>query len=68
MSYETPSVVEIQAATESPSPDSLEADTTLVAGTRKLMSVMFTILRIEIPSQKELEAHLEQVAIDSEPR
>lgn len=44
-------------------PDSLEPDTRLAVGTRKLIAVMFFLLRMPpIPSQEIIDAHIAEVA------
>lgn len=65
--FSTPHALEITKGVEPLTPDDNEADTRLAVGTRKLMAVMFWLLKIELPPQEELDAHLEQVARDSCP-
>lgn len=65
--YETPRPVEVTANKQPLTNDSLEPDTALVVGTRKLVAVMFILLRLPpIPSQESIDQHIAEVAADSE--
>lgn len=62
--YQQPKSMEVAKTNQPLGPDSFEADTTLVAGTRKLIAVMFWLLKIDIPDQESIEAHIKEVAND----
>lgn len=42
--------------------DSAEADSTIQVGTRKLMAVMFWLLKIDFPSQEDVDNYISEVA------
>lgn len=64
--YRRPNPHEVEARHEPITLDSLEADTRLAAGTRKLMMVMFQLLKMPpIPSQEAIDAHIAEVVKDS---
>lgn len=64
--YETPRPVEVTANKQPLTHDSLEADTAVVAGTRKLMAVMFWLLKIDVPDDEAIGKYIDQVSKDSE--
>lgn len=65
--YQRPNPHEVPQHQELLIPDDNAADTRLVAGTRKLMFVMFKLLGLPpMPSQLELDLYIEQIAKDSE--
>lgn len=64
MSYERPVVNETTPQHELLGLDNTEQDTAIVAGTRKLMMVMFTLLKIEIPSEDEIDNYITEVTKD----
>lgn len=66
--YVRPSALEIQTGREPITPDNAEADTRLAAGTRKLVAVMFILLRLPpIPTQEAIDEHIAEVAREAEP-
>lgn len=64
MSYERPTITEVAQHKELLVPDDNAADTRLVAGTRKLMMVMFWLLKIDLPPQQDIDNHINEVSKD----